>query len=225
MDPLLIVQCRFRSSRLPGKALYPLDGLPMVAFLIRRLKKACLKGRLILATTQRPEDDVVAAWGMAEKADVLRGESEDVLARYLQCLKRYPAPYVIRITADNPLTGLSIISMVCQEMEGGDWDYVSALEGFPLGGGVDSFKASLLETIAAKACNQREREHINAYVLDHMEDFRCKRLSPPIELARPDVRLTVDTIEDYQRIKELVKEKGLDLDLSDAIKRFDLIAV
>ena len=225
MNPLLIVQCRYNSKRLPGKAMYPLSGLPMLVFLIRRLKRARLTGKLILATTQRPEDDVVAAWGHAEGVAVVRGESENVIARYLQCLKMYPASYVIRITADNPLTGLCIISMVCQEMEGGDWDYVCALEGFPLGGGVDSFRASLLETISQKARNQRDREHINAYVLDHMEDFRCKSLSPPIELARPDVRLTVDTIEDYLRINELVKEKGLDLDLGDAIKRFDLLDV
>jgi len=115
--PLNIIQCRFNSSRLPGKALYPLAGIPMLVFLIRRLKQADLPGTLVLATTKRRDDDIIAVWGQMEDVPVVRGSDEDVLSRYLKCLALYPSRFVIRITADNPLTDPYLISQVSQEMK------------------------------------------------------------------------------------------------------------
>ncbi|NWH04943.1 cytidylyltransferase domain-containing protein [Desulfobacter latus] len=64
----IIIQCRFLSSRLPGKAMYPLRGIPILVFLIRRLKHFLSEEyfRLILATSDLSQDDPVAAWAKYE---------------------------------------------------------------------------------------------------------------------------------------------------------------
>ncbi|MFH1092493.1 MAG: NTP transferase domain-containing protein [Pseudomonadota bacterium] len=224
MQPLIVVQCRLMSTRLPGKALYPLAGLPLLVFLLRRLRAASLPGRIILATTIQAADDPVAAWGEAEGVPVVRGESEDVLARYLRCLALYPASAVVRVTADNPLTDGDTAAKVLEALRSGRWDYVSAVNGYPCGAGVDGFSAELLETINRETLEKRHREHLNAFVLDHPYRFRRLEIAPPPELTRPDVRLTIDTFEDWTRIVNLL---GADngcaytLDLKDAIERFD----
>ncbi|MEW6263540.1 MAG: NTP transferase domain-containing protein [Thermodesulfobacteriota bacterium] len=224
---LIVVQCRFGSTRLPGKALYPLAGLPMLVFLLRRLKAACLPGRLVLATTDRPEDEILASWGRGENVAVMRGPSEDVLSRYLLCLDEYPAEAVVRVTADNPLTHPEAIALAGRTLLSEDCEYVDAYTGYPDGAGVDGFKADLLRFLDKETSERRHREHLNAYILDNRNRFRCLQLPPPAGLARPDVRLTVDTRVDWTRIAALFTPddpKPYALSLEDAIKRIDRLA-
>ena len=202
--PLIVIQCRFLSTRLPGKAMYPLAGIPMVAFLLRRLKAADLPGRLILAATTRTEDDAVAAWGRHEGVDVVRGEENNVLARYLRCLEAHPAPGAVRVTADNPFTDVGIIARVCEALVSGKWDYVDGLTGFACGVGVDGFSGALLETIASETAEARYLEHINDYVLDHPERFVCTRIEPPDGLLCGSARLTVDTLDDWRVLSGII---------------------
>lgn len=209
--------------------MYPLGDLPMLVFLIRRLKNAHLRGRIVVATTEQPEDDAVVAWAEGEGVPVVRGETDDVLSRYLKCLHAFPSDFVIRVTADNPLTEPAIISGVIEAMEADSWDYVDASNGgFPCGSGVDAFSATLLEFLHQKARGNRDREHINAYVLQHKENFRCHRLRPPSQLARPDVRLTVDTQEDWERMHSLLGAAPYPptgISLHDAIKISDQMSL
>jgi len=227
MLPLIIIQCRFSSSRFPGKVLYPLNGLPILVFLIRRLKNANIQGKIVVATTESPEDDIVVSWAEHESVAVVRGETDDVLSRYIKCVKAFPSDFVIRVTADNPLTDPMIINLVIDEMVKGNRDYVSAINGFSYGSGVDAFKSTILTLLDKKARNNADREHINAYILDNEHEFHCCHISPPKELAREDVKVTVDTFEDWQRINRLLKadlSDAIGISLIDAIKRFDSLS-
>ena len=167
------------------------------------------------------------AWAVQEEVAVVRGETDDLLSRYLKCLKVFPSDFVVRVTADNPLTDPWIINLVIDEMKNGCWDYVNAVKGYPYGAGVDAFKSTLLTLLVEKARNKTDREHINAYILDNEHEFHCCHISPPKELAREDVKVTVDTFEDWQRINRLLKadlSDAIGISLIDAIKRFDSLS-
>ena len=108
---LVVIQCRYNSTRLPGKAMMLLGGIPMLSFLLKRLKAGLPEERfkIILATTEDAADDIIANLGEEEEAEVLRGEEYDVLKRYLRCLEAFPADIVVRVTADNPFTCPEVI--------------------------------------------------------------------------------------------------------------------
>jgi spore coat polysaccharide biosynthesis protein SpsF len=222
--PLIVVQCRYNSTRLPGKALYPLAGIPMVVFLLKRLKAIRVPNRMVLATTTGPEDEAVAAWGEAEGIDVIRGETDDVLARYIRCLESFPAPGLVRITADNPLTDPQGVEKVLEALTMDKYDYVSLFKRFPYGAGVDGFSGPCLTAIHQETKDHRDREHINAFILDNPGRFCCLDIDPPPKLARPDVRLTVDTKEEWEKVNSLFVPEDRPpyaLSLKDAIERFD----
>ena len=226
MLPLIVIQCRFSSKRLPGKVLYPIRGLPILVFLIRRLKKSNITGRIIVATTDRSEDDLVVAWAVQEEVAVVRGETDDLLSRYLKCLKVFPSDFVVRVTADNPLTDPWIINLVIDEMKNGCWDYVNAVKSYPIGSGIDAFKSTLIHKLNKEVHGSAEREHINLYILDNMKEFQYCYITPPEELARDDVRLTIDTPEDWHRMKMLLSniKEPLKISLKDVIKKFDSLS-
>ncbi|MEA2195623.1 MAG: spore coat polysaccharide biosynthesis protein SpsF, partial [Solirubrobacteraceae bacterium] len=59
-DAVVVVQARASSTRLPGKVLADVCGEPMLALLLRRLSRSARAGEIVLATSDRPEDDAVA---------------------------------------------------------------------------------------------------------------------------------------------------------------------
>lgn len=196
MRALVVVQARAASTRLPGKALKPLAGVPMLSYLLRRLQAGELDATLCLATTIRSEDDALAALASGLGVSVVRGEKEDVLARYLRCLDRFPAVGVVRVTADNPFTSLEILRLALEGLTLGA-DYVGLPEGCPYGAGVDAFRADTLRGVAAAASDPAEREHINLHMVRHPERYCIHTPTIPQAWRRPDIRLTVDTAEDY----------------------------
>ena len=169
---LVVVQCRYNSTRLSGKAMMIWCGIPMLSFLLKRLKAGLPEDRfkIILATTKVPADNIIANLGEEEEVEVLRGDEDDVLKRYLKCLEAFPADIVVRVTADNPFTCPEVIECAVNEMIKRKVGYLKC-ENLPEGSGVDLFSANLLRQLGVKAKEPQEREHINMYVLNNMEKY------------------------------------------------------
>lgn len=217
---LVVVQARFNSRRLPGKALMPIGGEPLIAYLLRRLKTLPGGYRIVLATTTNSGDDALEKAALGIGVDVVRGEEDDVLKRYMRCLNVFPSAIVVRVTADNPLVDIQLITEAVRKLDLGGYDYVRAVDGYAPGVGVDVFSGRLLEALDKKALDAYEREHIDAYVLKHKKEFRVADIPAPPELSHTEVRLTVDTKEDYDKVKAVVEAfpSGGFIRSSDAVK-------
>src|SRR5262245_52189080 len=99
---IVVLQARMGSSRLPGKVLAQIAGRSILAHCIDRLRAARV-GEVIVATTTRADDEVVAAEASRLGVRVVRGPVDDVLGRFAQAVADWDGAYVFRATADNPL--------------------------------------------------------------------------------------------------------------------------
>src|SRR6056300_1192066 len=93
----VIVAARTGSRRLPGKALLPLGGVPMILFLMNRLFDLKQNYKIILATTELPEDDDLAEVVLTAGFDVFRGANEDVIQRYVKAADYFGFDTVVRV--------------------------------------------------------------------------------------------------------------------------------
>ncbi len=205
---LVVVQARYNSSRLPGKALYPMAGMPMISFLLRRMKTA-LPGTfgIVLATGRGHENDPLARWAESEGVAVFRGPEADVVQRFFLCLQAYPANAVVRVTGDNPLTCPELLIEHVRCLESEKAEYVQ-FTNLPFGAGSDVFSPQCIRKIYEEASAPGEREHLNLYVLNHEDRFSVIRPRLEGKLARPDLRMTVDTMEDWERMNRLAMRLG-----------------
>ena len=222
---LVVVQCRYNSTRLPGKAMMILGGIPMLSFLLKRLKAGLPENRfkIMLATTENTADNMIANLGEEEKIEVLRGDENDVLKRYLKCLEVFPADIVVRVTADNPLTCPEVLECAVNEMIKRKVDYLKC-ENLPEGSGVDVFSARLLKQLGVQAKDPQEREHINMHVLKNKEKYNTYFLPFGGKHAHPSIRITVDTLEDLENVRSIFKQGDIEpwrISLLDIIKRMD----
>lgn len=205
----IILQVRMDSRRLPGKALALVGGRPLVEQCIRRLQHGDA-APVILATTTRDDDQVLAALGHLAGVGVFRGAASDVLDRFVRCAAAYDLAYVIRATADNPAVDPAAPQRVLDALVRTGADYVRE-EGLPYGAAVEGVTTAALMRAAALARDAEDREHVTTFVQRRTDLFRGVCLDAPPPLARPDVRLTVDTPDDLLRMRQLYDSIAADL--------------
>jgi spore coat polysaccharide biosynthesis protein SpsF len=201
---LAIIQVRTSSSRLPGKALLPVLGRPILSWVIERVTLAHTVDRIVVATTDEPDDDPIVALCQRENVECFRGSRDDVVDRFYQCAVRYSPLGVLRITADCPLIDPGIIDMVVNRFlsTGGALDLVSNDgDAYPdgLDAGIYSFRA--LEKIFRESTLPSDREHITPYIWTHPELFSIEVVPCAQNLSR--YRLTVDYQEDFELVTEV----------------------
>lgn len=198
-----IVQARLGSSRLPGKVLADVCGAPLLARVVERVARSRHRPRIVLATTDLPEDDPIADFARARGLDCHRGESEDVLSRFRGAAERFGAEIVVRITADDPFKDPAVIDAVIDRFLEGGYDYVgnAVIASFPEGLDVEVFSAAVLARAQAEARTAAEREHVTPYIWRRADRFRIGNVAHVPDLSA--LRLTVDTPEDLDFARAL----------------------
>jgi len=207
----VILQARIDSSRLPGKALLPLGGKPLLFRVMQALNFIHADLRVLACT----DDSFNEFKPLAEEAgfQIHAGPKDDVLERYCQVIRKYSIERVIRATGDNPFVFSDAASLINYEACALNAAYAGYLE-LPYGAGVESVAASALLQAAQEAALPYEREHVCPFLYNHPELFKIHRPSAPVMWNHSDIRLTVDTQEDYEMAVELYSA------LKDAQDRF-----
>ncbi|MDR2865429.1 MAG: spore coat protein [Spirochaetaceae bacterium] len=201
----LILQARLDSARLPGKALLPLEGEPMLFRVLQALSNIPCD-EYILAC---PEDSFENFSPIASRAGfaLFAGSKKDVLKRYCDAIRHFGIERdkyarIIRATGDNPFVFADAASRINGEALELDADY-AAYEGLPHGAGVESVSVQALLCAEEKAVLEAEREHVCPYLYTNGKRFALHRPLAPKEWRFPEKRITVDTIADYEKAKTL----------------------
>lgn len=204
MRVVAVIQARTGSTRLPGKVLAPIGDRPLFAWTIAGLRAVPTIDLVVLATSDEPADDDLAA-AAAGLVPVHRGSARDVLARVWGAAAPHAPDLVVRGTADNPFPDPEVIAAQVAACESGGFDYVGT-SGYPLGIAAEVARASALETAAGEASLPAEREHVMPFLYDHPDRFRIGMLPAPA--ATRHSRYTVDTPEDLAFARALAARLG-----------------
>lgn len=202
MRTVAIVQARMGSSRLPGKSLMPIEGKPMLAHLLERLKGARALDSIWVATSTEPRDEAIVEMCRGEGVETFAGSEEDVLGRYYQAAQAASAGAVVRITGDCPLIDPQVVDTAVTFFKDTGADYVRT-SGFPRGLDTEVFSFRSLARAWREALRDYEREHVTPYFYQHPGLFRVQELAAPEALHRPELRLCVDTEEDLTLVREI----------------------
>lgn len=200
-----IIQARMSSSRFPGKVLAPLGGMPMILFMVQRVRAARRVDHLAVATSTDPSDDPLAALLAGHGVDCHRGSLDDVLDRYTQAARRYGAQHVVRLTGDCPLMDADLVDRGLEELARGDADYVgnSTPPSFPDGLDVECFTMAALETAWREARRPSEREHVTPYIRNGGSGLRVRNWRGVADFSA--LRWTVDHPDDLVHVQDLVQ--------------------
>lgn len=205
--PLVIIQARLGSSRLPGKVMAPLGQSTLLGTLLTRLEPLHQQMTLMVATSTEGRDDCVAM--VAKEMGVLvgRGSEHDVLGRIAQCVISHAGDPIVRLTADNPCVDAELVQTAVETYEAHPGSYVNThLGGYPAGLSVEVVARDALLEADVMATAADDREHVTKWIRER--PMRWPHASPRCPVDAAGLRLTVDTSEDLDRLRALDRESG-----------------
>lgn len=178
-----VIQARMGSSRLPGKVLMDIEGVPMLGRVVSRVRRAARIQDVIVATTTDAADNGICDYCKKNGTQFMRGSQFDVLDRYFQAARQTKAEIVVRITADCPVIDHALIDEAVKlllgdgshsKMETGaiqpDFDFVANRlpppwrRTYPIGLDTEVCTFKALEQAWAESSEPVDREHVMPYL-------------------------------------------------------------
>ncbi len=223
MNAAVILLSRMASRRLPGKALARIGRRTILEHCLGRLCRPPAPLPVVLATTDRPEDDALEK--VAERAGVrtFRGPAHDVLKRVVLAARALEIDYVVRATADNPVVDIDAPARVLNLIAAIGADHVTESD-LPYGAAVEAVTFDALVRADQLAKDAADREHVTSIIRRDRTCFNAVTLCAPRALRRPELRLTVDTAADLEYMRRLTHALGDPLNepsLADVIRAAD----
>jgi spore coat polysaccharide biosynthesis protein SpsF len=220
---IAIVQARMGSERFPGKSLAPINGTPVLEWVLRRVALAHHLDGVTVATSTNQKDDSIVDFAQNLGFPVFRGSEPDVLERMLQAARLVRAERVVRVCADNPFVDPAEIDRLIQFFEEGCWDYACNHQDrlgsrYADGFGAEILSMALFETVARLANEPRQREHVTLYIWDHEQEYRIGSPLPPDDLVAPELRFDVDRAEDLLWLESISSSMKINSPASDFVR-------
>ncbi len=200
-NPLIIVQARMGSTRLPGKVMMPLHGHPLIEHVVM----ACTETEIRTVVAMPLSKGNEALRDYLEESDVewdMAAEEHDVLGRFVAvATPKTQHDVIVRITADCPLIDHRTITELVDLRDALDLPYVGRCND-PDGNDVEVFTREMLLR-ANTECEPYQREHVTTWIRQQ------KNAQPsPSGKDLKDVKYSVDTMRDLMVCKQLLRACG-----------------
>lgn len=197
-----LLQVRFSSSRLPGKALMEICGEALLGLQIDRVRRSKKIDKIIVITSLDPSDDTICEYCEKRNVEYFRGSLQDVLDRFYQAAKKYKPDYIVRISGDCPLHDPDVIDTAIKKCVD-QYDYLCNTNPptYPDGQDIWVFTYKTLEQTWENAKLNAEREHVCIYMKNHPDIFKVGQLISDIDHS--EHRWTVDTQEDFDFVQTI----------------------
>jgi spore coat polysaccharide biosynthesis protein SpsF len=157
--------------------------------------------------------------------ELFAGPKDDVLGRFLLAAAEYGADRIVRATGDNPLVSGALAARLLRLQNDEGWDY-GGFVGPPVGTGVEVVRVQALAEAGLHAEDPYEREHVTPYLYRRPEEFRLAYIQAPEEFCAPDMRVTLDTREDYAFLQRLFGScyRGVPVPVEDLVSYHSVLA-
>lgn len=208
----IIIQARMGSARLPGKVLMPIGRKKLLEHILERLNLLRTEDcKVVVATTLQEKDEPIVRFCREKGVACFRGSESNVLGRYWMCAQQYGFEDIVRLTADNPFIDVEELDRLIVMHRAGKAEYSYSDTELPVGAGAEIFSKGALERSMQLAYKENHFEHVDDYILEHMDQFYCCKLSLAPEKIHPEICLTVDTAGDYKKACYIAEHASQDI--------------
>ena len=201
------VQCRISSSRLPGKSLLKLEETTVLGMCLTR---AMLSGYPVyLLTSDEKSDDTIEIEAKNCGVDgIIRGSLNNVLSRFISLSNKTEADYIVRVTADNPLTEFRFIDELFNFVNIKNYFYATMDNNIcPLGTNLEIFSSKALKDSFKVNQSAENIEHVTYHLkkISNKEQFLIKNNLGYKNNQFTKMSFTIDKLADYIKVSELIK--------------------
>ena len=199
MKTVAIIQARLNSTRLPGKVLLPIGDTNAIQMIVDKCKANKLIDEVIIATTYN--SNKIADYCEKNNIKFWIGAEENVLDRVYRTAEFYKADIIVDITSDCPFIDLDDLQRYVGPIKIGALDYASnvLVRTFPDGLDLQVYSFNALSDLMEYQFSSKPEyyQHSGWNFTQHTDNFKTLNIYAPKPLNRPELRITLDTAEDY----------------------------
>jgi len=200
----IILAARHNSTRLHEKALMKILDMPILEIAIRRLQRSKYSSDVIVATTEMSYPffkDII------KKTNALYfiGDEDDVLLRYVEAAEKYNVDTIVRATGDNPLVAIEALDEIILHHRNTRAD-LSHYTDIAYGAGVEVIEYNALKKSCIESSDSFCHEHITQYHYRNEHLFKIEKPVAPEKWNMKELRVTIDSIEDYENVKQIFEK-------------------
>lgn len=217
MRIIAVISARMGSTRLPGKILMPLYGQPILQRVINAVKNIDVDD-IILLTTSRCEDDLLAEWGWECGVKTHRYNGASLLIDFQEINEAYEPDYILRICGDQPFVDVKLCNRLIKMIRKKSvYDYYSyqlangkpvALTGYGIFPEIFRYPTEdELDWIMMKKDLDYHQHFTNLYYINQ-DIYNCYFKNIPQLVEKYPFKATIDTRDDLLRVRKIVAEYG-----------------
>ncbi len=188
------------STRLPNKMITKFGERTLIDYDIERAKESNKAKEIVLCTTTKPSDDILAYFAMNNHIRFYRGSEEDKLERWLGAAEQFDIDFFVNFDGDDPFCEPELIDLAIKQFNRTNADFIKSPET-PCGAFTVGIKTAALRRVC-KIKNTTDTEMIETYFTD-TGLFKVETLQGVPEDLKGDYRLTLDYPEDLEFFKAL----------------------
>lgn len=203
----IITQARLTSARLPGKIFKAINHKPLLQYHIERLKETGFP--IVVATTINKTDEIVCEFAQSQNVNFFRGDEHNVLSRYYEAATKFQFDIIVRVTSDCPLVDAHLIRNSIEKyirFNNPNLYLSNCIERtFARGFDFEIFSFQSLQEAYDKAVEESDLEHVTPFIRAN-KSGSTELYNVAQERDNSRFRITVDTSEDFELIKQLIEK-------------------
>jgi spore coat polysaccharide biosynthesis protein SpsF len=214
--PVAFVEARMGSTELPGKALLPILGRPLLWHVVERVRQAGKIAEVVVVTTDSPRDMPIRSYCRRQGIECFTGSERDATDRLYRAAIHYRANPIVRLDAEAAFVDPTLVDRLLALYSDGEFDYARIatgagslfLEGgrYPDGMGAQVMGLHALERTWAEATDKADRDAVTTYVERAVGRFRVGTLRAEQNLAH--LRLTIENEGDLELARQVYAGLG-----------------
>lgn len=200
---IIAVVCRLKSTRLPKKALLPINGVASIERCLLNCLAVPNVKQVILATSYLAEDDPLEQFTVNGKVKVFRGDPDNVARRLIQVAHETGANIVLRVTGDCPAVSPEILNILIEAHLKSGMDLTIPTSEHAVGTAADVYTVESLNRLLEQKKPLTHTEYLSFYYINNPNIFSVNKVEMPDEFRYPQWRLTLDEQKDLELLEAI----------------------
>ena len=197
----ILITVRTSSTRLPRKAILDINGKPTIQYLIENIKKSRLADKIILCTSEEPDDDILCQIATDCGIDYYKGSLKDKLVRWMEACEEYNIDFFVNVDGDDLFFDYNLADLVIEQYNEHPCDFID-------GNGLYNDVYGVSIKALKKVCDIKDTddtEYIRLYFTE-TNLFDVKKINNiPEKYIKRKVRMTLDYKEDFEFFKTVIE--------------------
>jgi len=194
------------SERLPGKTLHPVNGKPLLQYLLDRLSRCRGLDAVVVATSRDETDHAIESFCQEQGVPCYRGPLKNVALRFREAIDHYAFEAFVRVNGDSPLLDQALVERALKVFAQDRFDLVTnvLVRSYPKGQSVEVLRGEVFRKTFGLMKEEEDLEHVTKYFYKHQDQFKIHNFEAPESYS--GIQLSVDTLEDMETFSRMVGE-------------------